>query len=286
MPRVEIPLIGPHYTSREKPLSSQIARNLRPEINPEAKNQVCLHNAAGLRIFSNPGGIDRGLHDFNNLLYAVNGQSLYSIDDTGANINLGTIPGSGRCVMANDSSQLIIATGDTPYRYTVAGGVEAITDPNLVNPTTVAYINSQFIFDNNAGVWGEWVSSSIEAGLSVDALDYAQAEAHPDDLIAIIPYRQLVYFFGSKSVEPWTNTGTGNPPWARASSGVRPFGVAGTHAVLTTSEYIYFLDNNRIPRRSNGLDFPSIGNPAIGVEFAKYSKIDDCIAFSYIQDNQ
>ena len=259
MPRVEIPFIGPAYMSRERPLSSQIARNMWPEINPEARNQVTLHNAAGTRTYATLEGIDRGMHDFNNLMYAVNGQSLYKIDETGANFNLGTIPGTNRCVIADDGYQMIIVTGDTPYRYTVAGGVEAIVDEDLVNPTTVAYINSQFVFDNNNGVWGEFVTSSIQTGLSVDALDFAVAEAHPDDIIAIIAYRQLIYFFGEKSVEPWSNTGTGNPPFARASGGVRPFGVAGTHSVLITSEYIYFLDHDRIPRRSNGLDFPSIG---------------------------
>ena len=92
---------------------------------------------------------------------------------------LGTIPGKDRCVMANDSNQLIITTGSTPYRYTVAGGVEAITDPDLVNPRSVAYLNSQFIFDNNNGTWGEFVTSSIEEGLAIDALDFANAESPP-----------------------------------------------------------------------------------------------------------
>ena len=286
MPRVEIPLIGPSYTNREKPLSAQKAINMWPEINPEARNQVALHNTAGIRVFATLSGVDRGMHDFNNLMYAVNGQTLYSIDADGANTNLGTIPGFTRCQMADDGYQLIIVTGETPYRYTVAGGLEAITDPDLVNPTCVAYLNSQFIFDNNDGTWGEFCTSSIEEGLAIDALDFATAESHPDDITAIIAYRQLVYFFGSHSVEPWANTGTGNPPFARASSGLRPFGVAGRDAVLTTSEYIYFLDHDRIPRRSNGLDFPSIGTPALGVEFSQYTRIDDCIAFSFIQDGQ
>ena len=95
-----------------------------------------------------------------------------------------------------------------------------------------------------------------------------------------------MYFFGSHSVEPWQNTGTGNPPFARVSSGVQPYGLAGTHAIVATDEYMYFLDTKRVPRRSNGLNFLNIGNPALGVEFAKYSKIDDCICFEFTQDNQ
>jgi hypothetical protein len=272
--------------NREKKLSSQVAKNMWPEVNPEAMNQVALHNTAGLQTFATLEGIDRGLHDFNNLMYAVNGTTLYSIDADGVTTALGTIAGSGRCVMANDSTQLIIVTGDIPYRYTYTGGVEAITDPDLVKPTSVAYLNSQFIFDNNDGTWGEFVTSSIDEGLTIDALDFAVAESHPDDIIRVMAFRQLVWFFGSHSVEPWQNTGTGNPPFARLSSGVRPYGLAGTHAICKTSEWMYFLDNKRIPTRTNGQQFTNVGTPPIGVEFAKYSVINDCIVYEFTQDNQ
>ena len=286
MPRVEIPFIGPAWTNREKPLSAQTAKNMFPEINPEARNQVALHNTAGIRVFSTLEGIDRGMTDFNNLMYVVNGQTLYSIDADGVNLALGTIAGTNRCVMANDSVQLVITTGETPYRYTVAGGVEAITDPDLTNPTSVAYINNQFVFDNNNGTWGEFVTTSIEAGIAIDALDFANAEAHPDDIIRIMTFRQLVYFFGSHSIEPWENSGSGNPPFRRVNSGVQALGIAGTHAIVATSDYMYFLDNRRIPRRSNGLNFVTIGNPALGVEFSQYTKIEDCICYEFVQDNQ
>lgn len=285
MARVELPLIGPAYKNRELPLSAQVTRNMWPEINPEARNVVALHNAAGIRVFSNLGGADRGSHDFNNLMYQVMGQTLWSVDADGINIELGTIEGANRTVMADDGQQLIIVTGDKPYRYTVEGGVEEITDPDLVKPTSVAYINQQFIFDQNDGIFGEFVTTS-GLGLSVDALDFAQAESHPDDIIRVLAFRQLIYFYGSHSVEPWSNIGRGNPPFSRVDSGIQLYGLAGIHGVLATSKFMYFLDNRRIPRRSSGLDFINIGNSAIGVEFAKYSKIDDVILFEFVQDNQ
>jgi len=286
MPKVEIPLVGPSATNRERPLSAQATKNMWPEINPEARNVVSLHNTAGIKTFATLSGVDRGMHDFNNLMYAVNAQTLYSIDADGVNTALGTIAGSDRVVMANDSTQLIITTGATPYRYTVAGGVEEITDPDLVNPRWVTYINSQFVFDQNNGVFGEFVTSSIDPGLSIDALDFANAESHPDAIVRGITFRSLVYFFGTHSVEPWQNTGVGNPPFALLRGGVQPYGLAGIHGVVATPEYMYFLDAKRIPRRSSGLDFINIGTPPIGVEFAKYSKIDDVVVFDYTQDNQ
>lgn len=286
MPRAELPLIGPAYKNRELPLSAQVAKNLWPEINPEARNVVALHNAAGIRIFADLGGAYRGDHDFNNLGYWIMGQTLWSVDADGTSTSLGTIEGSSITVMADDGQQLIIVTGDKPYRYTAAGGVEEIIDPDLVKPTSVAYINQQFIFDQNDGIFGEFVTSSIEPGLSIDPLDFAIAESHPDDIIRVLAFRQLIYFYGSHSVEPWSNTGVGNPPWSRVDSGIQLYGLAGLHGVIATNKFMYFLDNRRIPRRSSGLDFVDIGNPALGVEFAKYSKIDDVIVFEFVQDNQ
>ena len=95
-----------------------------------------------------------------------------------------------------------------------------------------------------------------------------------------------MYFYGSHSTEPWENTGTGNPPFSRINSGVQAVGIAGLHAIVATNDFMYFLDNKRIPRRSNGLNFLPIGNPALGVEFASYTRINDCICFEFVQDNQ
>lgn len=285
---VEIPFIGPHAPNREKPLSSQVTKNMWPEINPEARNQVSLHNTAGLRTVANLGGADRGLHDFNNLLYAVNGNKLYSIDDVGTSIELGTIAGTNRTVMASSPFRILIATGLTLYQYTTTAGVEPVVDANVVNPTWVFFLNSQFLMDKNNGIPGEYVVAP-DAGTSdidVDPLDFATAESHPDDIIRGIKYRQLAYFFGIYSGEPWRNTGKGNPPFARQDSGIRSYGIAGLHAITTTDEFIYFLDTKRRPRRSNGLDYIPIGTPSIGVEFVKYSRIDDCIVFEFTQDDQ
>jgi len=288
MPVIEFPLIGPHYTNREKGLSSQVTMNLFPQIDDEARNNVSLHATAGLKTFSTLGGADRGMHDFNNVMYCVSGNALYSVDSDGINYNLGTIGGEGHVVMANDPTQLMIATGSTFYRYTVDGGVEIVSDPDITKPNSIAYLNSQFIMDNNAdgGTFGAFATSSIDLEFSVDSLDYATAEGHPDDIVRVLSFRQLVYLFGTHTTEPWQNTGVGNPPFARLRGGVQPYGLAGTHAIVSTPESMYFLDNRRIPRRSSGLEFANIGNPSLGQELAKYSRIDDCIAYQFTQDHQ
>ena len=285
--RFEIPVVGPAYKSKELELSAQVTKNLFPEINREARSVVALHNTAGLKVFSTVEAKDRGMHDFHGFMHVVNGTSLWSIDASGVNHHLGTVEGTGRCVMADDGTQLVIVSDGIAYIYTEADGLQLITDPDLVEPTSVAYLNSIFVFDQNRGTFGEWVSSELlTTGFNVAELDFAQAEGHPDDIVRVFSFKQLIYFFGSKSIEPWYNSGEGNPPFDRVTGGVVPYGLAGTHAVVSTSEYMYFLDDKRIPRRSSGLDFQNIGNNALGVEFSKYGTISDAIAFTFIQDNQ
>jgi hypothetical protein len=285
--RYELPVVGPAFMSRELELSSQVTKNLFPEINQEARSVIALHNTAGLNTFSTLEGVDRGLHDFHGFMHGVNGTSLWSVDADGVNLNLGTIGGSARCVMADDGTQLVIVSDGLAYIYTNTGGLQLITDPDLVEPTSVAYLNSIFVFDQNRGTFGEWVSSELlTTGFNVAELDFAQAEGHPDDIVRVFSFKQMVYFYGSKSIEPWYNSGEGNPPFQRVTGGVVPYGLAGIHAVVSTSEYMYFLDDKRIPRRSSGLDFQNIGNSALGVEFSKYGTVSDVIAYTFVQDHQ
>ena len=140
---VELPLVGPSAEFREKGLSSQITKNFFPQINRDGRNVVSMPNTAGLKPFSLLEGADRAMHDFNGTMFTVNGKNLYSIDSDAIDAKHGIIQGTDRCVMANDSTQLIITTGGTPYRYTTADGLEEITDPDLVNPISVAYLKER-----------------------------------------------------------------------------------------------------------------------------------------------
>lgn len=282
--RVPIPLIGPSYVNRSLPLSAQVTKGLYAEVNPESRNIVSLNPFPGLTEFAALSGAGRGLHVMNDVLYSVSGNKLYSVNRMGAGLSLGSIEGSGLCGMANDGTELAITTGESPYVYN--GTLQVIPDNDLVNPTVVAYLNSQFIFDQNNGTDGEFIVSDVGTALSVGALNFAQAESHPDDINQIIAHNQLAYMFGRESVEPWFNSGTGSPPFDRVTGGVRPYGLAGKNAVGVSDDFIYFLDKKRIPRRMTGLEVQSIGNPALGSEWQDYEVVLDAIGLAFTLDQQ
>ena len=221
-----------------------------------------------------PGGADRGIiaEGPNQLLYQVTGSSLYSVDTGGNALFLGNISNDPNpVVMATDSTQLIICTGGNPsaYVYTVAAGLQEITDTDLDTTKSVAFLDSRFIYDQPNGYF---VASALNDGTDINSLDFAQAEALPDDIRRVFSLNQLLYLFGEKTTEVWFTSGTGRPPLDRQT--VLQHGICGTYAVDAIDGAIYFIDGNRRPGVIVGSQFSPLYVPAIGEAWANFG-VDD-----------
>ena len=144
------------------------------------------------------------------------------------------------------------------------------------------------MFDNNdtTSSKGEFITSAVGDGTDIDALDFAVAEVHPDDLTRLFVHNQLIYMFGSDSVQPWWNSGVGRPPFDSVQSGARAIGIAGRDAITEQDGLMYFLDDDRIPRKMTGFDTLPMGTNPLGKEFASYSTVSDCIVWGVNFDHQ
>ena len=239
-------------------------------------NASAITDAAGdaVDVSVTPGGADRGMiaNGPNGLLYQVTGSALYSIDNSGTAGFIGEISNSPTpVVMATDANQLIITTGGTPYAYvyTVAGGLAEISDGDLLLTSSVAFLDSRFIYQQPDGYF---VVSALNDGTTIAALDFAQAEALPDDLLRVFSLNQLLYLFGETTTEIWFTSGTGRPPLSRQA--VLPQGICGTYAVDSIDGIIYFIDGNRRPGMIQGENFQPLFVPAIGEEWASFGATD------------
>ena len=231
-------------------------------------------NSEAITASITPGGADRGLiaNGPNGLLYQVTGDALYSIDSGGAAIFLGEVVNSPQpVVMATDQNQLIITTGGTPaaYVYTEAGGLVEISDTDLLLTSSVAFLDSRFIYQQPDGFF---VVSALNDGTSIDSLDFAQAEALPDDLVRVFSLNQRLYLFGETTTEIWFTSGTGRPPLSRQA--VLQQGICGTYAVDSIDGIIYFIDANRRPGMIQGESFQPLFVPAIGEQWAGFGASD------------
>lgn len=196
------------------------------------------------------GGNDRGQALMRDALYVVSGPSLFKVESAGSGSFIGIIEGTVPVTMATNGTQLIIAAGAYKYVYTLANGLQAITDSDLDDAYTVAYLDSRFIYDQPDG---EFVASDLNDGTSIDPLYFAEAEAFPDNILAVYPLNQLIYMLGETSTEVWYTSGVGVPPLDRQA--VLEHGLMSRYAVDSIDDSLYFVDHHRRPAVVEGSQY-------------------------------
>jgi len=281
---VPINITGASYKSRSLPLSAQVTRNFYPERldNEAAKSQFVLHSFPGMTVFSVQSGTDRGMYELNDVLYKVTGTTLYSVDSAGASTSLGTIPGSGRCVFSAIGMNLVIVASGRVWIWNLTTLTEA-SDPSFESPNAAAYLNNQVIYD---GDQGRFVTSDVGDGSSLDALNYATAESHPDNLVRPYVFNQTLYLMGDRTIETWYNSGVGNPPFDRIEGGIIPKGLASVHGVSNNDRFIYFLGDDSRVHRMVGATSEVVSTIAISHAIEGFSTISDAIGWCFGLEGQ
>lgn len=298
--RVQIPLIGPYADNRSDFVSDQNTVNLYPEINPEGKNLVSLHAFPGLKEFADYessllSGPSRGIYASEDRLYSIVNGTLYEVGPNGGGLFTGGVSainsgvrGPDVCEMSDNGELLVIANGHQLFLHTMGTTTfNTVTDTDVADVSTIDYLNSQFIFDEQDGdaFRTSQLTTTLSASNFSDTADTASAESYSDKILRVLTYNQLVYFFGSRSIEPWFNSGVGNPPFDREEGGIRPIGLAGKWSLASDDEAIFFLDNRRRPQKMVGLSVLPLGNTSLGKELDSYSTVADCTAMVYTIDN-
>ena len=161
---MQIPFCGPTYAGRSTNANASRCINFYPEstATQDDKSPLILVGTLGSlikTIISTTTQPVRGLYSFNNTLFAVAANKLYSINLSALNgyTELGTLTTStGRVSFADNGisasgvggNQLMIVDGDNGYIYNVTGlgTFTTINDADFIsNPTQVAYIDGYFV---------------------------------------------------------------------------------------------------------------------------------------------
>ena len=268
-----VDVVGDAYESRSKPLSAQVTRNLYPEINPTGE---ALQSWPGEKLIVTGEGRNRGAtkREWKGHIYYVNGNYLMRQDSLGAVDQIGLIPGAGKCLLEPSLNYVYVVTGGLVYR-TDGTSLEAVTDSDLETPNSVAFINSQMIYDGDQGRF--WLSEAGDGG-DINSLRFASAESSPDELIRVYSFRQQVLMFGTDSFEPWYNSGAGTVRMTRIENGLRPVGLASVHGITNTDTSLYFLGHDRSIYRMEGYEPLQVSTIAINHAIENYEDVSDCEA--------
>ena len=285
MPTIPINITGSTYNSRSLPLSAQVTRNLYPELvdNVSAKSKFVLHSFPGMKLFGSSSGTDRGMFEHLGTVYRVLTTTLYSVDSSGTHTSLGTIAGTARCIFDGIGSSVVIANGSGTVYVWNGATLTTVTDVDLESPLCVTHINNQIIYDGNGG---RFATSDVGNAASINSLNYATAESNADDLIRPYTFQQSVYMMGDKTIEPWYNSGVGNPPFDRVEGGIIPVGLLARYSVANNDKFMYFLGDDSGIYQVVSSNLAKVSTIAVDRTIAGYATVSDAIGWCFSLEGQ
>lgn len=280
--RANLPAVGQSYKHHDLLLSAQTTKNWLPEINQETTTTVSLQPFHGASVFSAGSGNDRGFYNWNGVPYKVTDGNLYKLNKNGTQTLIGIIAGSGRCSFSANEFNLVIVSGGVAYSYDGAT-LTLNTSPNLESPNYATQLNNQWIYQ---GVGNRWASSDAGLPLTINGLSYAAAESDGDPLVRPYAFDQLVYFFGTETIEPWYNSGVGDPPFDRIEQGIIQTGLGAADSVAHNDKVIYFLGDDKLVYRLAGSEAQSVSSTAIAQAFNDYDDVSKAIGYTLTLNSQ
>ena len=221
MPVTQLPIANGFYVSDSLPVAAQECTNWYPNVVQGAGlSQDTLFGTEGLTQLATSGIIDnqnRGAHEMAGKPYFVNGDRLYRLEEDDTLTFIGDIEGTVRVSMADNGTQLmVLVPNGKGYIYNhVADTFAEITDSDFTangSPQFVVFIDGYFLVTTDTK---KFIVSSINDGLSYNALDFGTAESDPDDIVAPIVYKNQLFISGGQTFEAFQNIGGADFPFQR-----------------------------------------------------------------------
>lgn len=288
---MRIPLTGGAYAAKSVIADAQRCINLYPEQNPQDAPAPTTHyQTPGLTLIGTPPveGEFRGLHTASNgTLFAVVGNYLYTISGGKFTLLQPIGSNSGPVSMVDNGLQMVLVDG-TIAGYSIdleTNVVTTITDPAFYGADAVQFVDTFFIF-NRPDTQQFYISGSN--AITFDPLDIAAKSTYPDNLVTLAVMHRELWLFGELTTEVWYNTGASDFTFGRMPGVFIEHGCAAKHSVAKIDLALFWLGQDL---QGKGIVFAGknysaerISTHALEQELRAYSRIDDAIGFSYMQE--
>lgn len=197
----------------------------------------------GLVAYSNVEvrGIHREEGFADGALFTVSGASLYKDDE----LVLGTVEGSDRVEWAYTVDGLFFCSGGISYQY---DGSALQTDP-FPDDALVSSITS--IDSTLVAVRADTGTMyfRLAGDTTWNALDFFSAERKPDPTLAVRVLGDVLYAFGSATVEQFATTGNAATPFQRIGGAVLNRGIKDRDSLALLDNTLFFVGEDSIVYR-------------------------------------
>lgn len=272
------------YQLRSRPASPSRLVNCYPEqLPPDAKTPFILTRTPGVTSWTTVGtGAIAGMHAALNKLYVVSGNKAYQVDSNKTVTELGTVGAPNRIDIASNTDSVVFVNEPNAY-YWDGSTFGQITDTDFTSRGAgdVEFVDNYLLFREPDS--GRFFGADLGSATSFDALNFATAEANPDDLNGMkVDHRQVI-LTGPRSVEIYENTGASGFPFERAINGYIEQGCLNGKTLQKIDNTVYWLADDYTVRRLEGATPVRVSTHAI--EQAIFdSTVSTATAFTYAQD--
>ena len=240
--------LGVGFFGKSPNVTAQTRKNMYLDIQPEGdKVRVSAHPTPGLELFVSFGDTPaRALYEHGDFMYVVHRGTLWEVNNAGVKTSRGTLDTtSGRCSIIDNGLQIMLVDGQFGYTYTPSTTTFAkITDGDFsTSPQTVTFNNGYFVVTED-GTGKFWVSALYD-GTAWDALDFATAESHPDNLLRVEEDNGDIVLFGEKTTEFWVTSGQLDFAYQRLAGTEMQWGLAARWSVAKFDNSLMFLGKSR-----------------------------------------
>lgn len=248
---VSVPFIGSRHVDRSIQINGQRAVNWYPSLSGDgAKTVLSLVPTEGLDKRAEFGnGICRSveLTLFQGALYWVNGTDLMKMTTSEVVTSVGTLStSSGLCYAAAGQDYLFVVDGTNGYAWDGSSftTVNNSTDSDFpTDPSHVGFIDGFFIVLSASS--DVWQKSAQEDPTAWAALDFATAEAEPDNAVAVESSYRDLYIIGTITTQVYYNSGNPDFPFELYANGVLEFGTPAPASVARAGGNIFMLAQHK-----------------------------------------
>lgn len=245
--------------------SAVIINGYAEQVGDEAKSPWHVYPSDGLQgyvVLAEADGGVRASIEVDGVLYVVAGTRVYSVTAAQNVTLIGSmnIPTTGLVKMRRNrraSPDIAIVCGGLMYNI-LAGALTQVTDADLLAPIDMDFVDGYFgiVTANN-----KWQIGAIDDATAWDALDFARADADPDDTVAISSMQSQFVIFGTETTEFYRNTGNADFAFERVT--VADVGCIAAGSVQRLEQSINFVANDRTVRMFVGYAAQRISTHAV-----------------------
>lgn len=285
--------IGGTYVAQSAIVGAEECVNLFPEVEQvigQAEPKVALYRDPGLRPFATAGnGPVRSLFAQDGRLFSASGPECYEVFyDATATLRGSIAAGNDTvsiCSNGDGGFQLFIVAAGLGYIYNlVTNALAQIADADFpANASMGGVVDGYFLV--NKRDTAQFFISALEDGTSWDPTDIFQKSHTSDRIRAMVIDHGLAWLFGSRTIEPWYDSGDGDTPFQPVPDVMIMEGILSPDAWTIIDNSIFWAaentDGGRVAKQAVGFNPQRISTDAVEAAWASYGTVTDLTVWDY-----